>query len=142
MGERGPESDPLARGALVGLTLRHGRGHVTRAVMEGTAFQLRRVVEARVQEGRAVAPMGGVACGGAARSPLWIQALADVLRLPLRVPFIVEAAALGAAILGGVAAGALPSTSWSSATSPIRAAHGWTSHRARPRRVERFRGRS
>ncbi|HEU5316141.1 MAG TPA: FGGY family carbohydrate kinase [Chloroflexota bacterium] len=109
MGERGPVSDPLARGALVGLTLRHGRGHVTRAVMEGTAFQLRRVIEARVAEGRAAAPSGGIACGGAARSALWMQLLADVTRVPLRVPAVVEAGALGAAILGGVAAGVLAS---------------------------------
>jgi xylulokinase len=109
MGERGPASEPRARGALMGLTLRHGRGHVTRAVIEGTAFQLRRVIEARVAEGRASRPVGGIACGGAARSALWLRMVADVTRLPLRVPGVVEAGALGAAILGGVAAGVLPS---------------------------------
>jgi xylulokinase len=117
MGERGPRPDPLARGALVGLTLRHGRAHVVRAVLEGTAFHLRRLLEARTgarpddraagdQIGRGWPP-GAVACGGAARSPLWQQILADVTRLPLRCPEVVEVGALGAAILGGAAAGIL-----------------------------------
>lgn len=104
MGERGPQADPLARGALVGLTLRHGRPHVVRAVLEGTTFQIRRLLEARAD--RAI-PIGGVVCGGAARSVLWMQILADVTGLPLRAPAVVEAGTLGAAILGGVAAGLL-----------------------------------
>jgi xylulokinase len=104
MGERGPTADPLARGALVGLTLRHGRGHLVRAVIEGTAFQLRRLIDARAS---GAPPAGAVACGGAARSSLWMRVLADVTHLPLRVPAVVEAAALGAAILGGAAAGVL-----------------------------------
>jgi xylulokinase len=109
MGERGPVADPLARGALAGLTLRHGRSHVTRAVIEGTAYQLRKLIEARVAERGGSGPSGGVACGGAARSALWMQTIADVTRVPLRVPAEIEAAALGAAILGGVAGGVLPS---------------------------------
>jgi xylulokinase len=102
MGERGPVADPLARGALVGLTLRHGRGHLARAVIEGTAYQLRRLIEARTD---GAPPTTLVACGGAAHSPFWMQLLADVTRLPLRVPAVAEAAVLGAAILGGAAAG-------------------------------------
>jgi xylulokinase len=109
MGERGPVADPLARGALAGLTLRHGRGHVTRAVIEGTAYQLRKLIEARVAERGGVALTGAIACGGAARSALWLQTIADVTRVPLRVPGVIEAAALGAAILGGVVGGVLPS---------------------------------
>ena len=111
MGERGPRPDPLARGALVGLTLLHGRGHVVRAVLEGTAFQIRRLLEerlgeARLREGHGAALRGAVVCGGGARSDLWVRLLADVTALPLRVPAVVEAGVLGAAILGGVAAGA------------------------------------
>ncbi len=109
MGERGPTADPLARGALVGLTLRHGRPEVVRAVLEGTAFHLRRLIEARsaALRGAGSGPTGGVACGGAARSSLWMQLLADVIHLRLRVPAVAEAGALGAAMLGGVAAGLL-----------------------------------
>jgi xylulokinase len=106
MGERGPQADPLARGALVGLTLRHGRPQIVRAVLEGTAFHLRRLLEARTAshwtEG---GPRAGATCGGVARSPFWMQLLADITQLPLRVPVVVEAGVLGAAILGGVATG-------------------------------------
>lgn len=102
MGERGPVADPQARGAFVGLTLRHGRGHLVRAVLEGTAFHLRRLIEARAGE---VRPESVVACGGVAHSAVWMQILADVLQLPLRVPAVAEAAVLGAAMLGGAAAG-------------------------------------
>jgi xylulokinase len=108
MGERGPEADPLARGALVGLTLRHTRLHVVRAVLEGNAFHLRRLLEDRISSHW---PNGEVAaavtCGGLARSALWMQLLADVTGLSLRLPAVVEAGVLGAAILGGVAAGVL-----------------------------------
>jgi xylulokinase len=104
MGERGPQADPLARGALIGLTLRHGRPHMVRAILEGTVFHLRRLLEAQVSDHW---PTAGVACGGAARSPLWMQLLADITRITLRVPAVVEAGVLGAAILGGVAAGIL-----------------------------------
>jgi xylulokinase len=104
MGERGPRADPLARGALVGLTLRHGRPQVVRAVLEGTAFHLRCLLEDRLVGRR---PTAAVVCGGAARSPLWMQVLADVCDVPLRTPEVVEAGALGAAMLGGAAAGLL-----------------------------------
>ncbi|HET7769160.1 MAG TPA: FGGY family carbohydrate kinase [Chloroflexota bacterium] len=106
MGERGPADEPLARGALVGMTLAHGRGHVARAVMEGTAFQLRRVLEERSNGG--AEPRRALVCGGAARSAVWLQAMADVTRLPLRVAPQVECAAWGAARLAASAAGLEP----------------------------------
>jgi xylulokinase len=108
MGERGPQADPLARGALVGLTLRHTAAHVARAVLEGNAFHLRRLLEDRIAShwpgGQVEA---AVACGGLARSTLWMQLLADVTGMTLRTPAVVEAGVLGAAMLGGVAAGLL-----------------------------------
>jgi xylulokinase len=101
MGERGPTPEPLARGALIGLTLRHGRAHVARAVVEGTAFQIRRNFDER-----APSPVrGGVVAGGAAKSRLWMQTLVDVVGVALRVPATAESSVLGAAMLGGVAAG-------------------------------------
>ena len=103
MGERGPTDEPLARGALVGMTLAHRRDHVARAVMEGTAYQLRRVLEARTLDGRA--PTRALVCGGAARSIIWLQVIADVLRLPLRVAPHIECAAWGAAQLAAAVAG-------------------------------------
>jgi xylulokinase len=108
MGERGPQTDPLARGALIGLTLRHGRPQIVRAILEGTAFHLRRLLEAQVLDDRSTSkPTAGVACGGAARSPLWMQLLANITGMAMRVPAVVEAGVLGAAILGGMAAGVL-----------------------------------
>jgi sugar (pentulose or hexulose) kinase len=95
---------PLARGALVGLTLRHDRSHAARAVLEGTVFQIRRVVDA-VAARSGHAPLSGVVCGGATRSALWMQVLADVTGMTLRIPAVVESGALGAAIIGGAAAG-------------------------------------
>ncbi len=106
MGERGPQADPLARGALVGLTLRHGRPQLVRAILEGTAFHLRRLLEARAgSQWPDGGPAAGATCGGAARSPFWMQLLADITHLELRVPMVCEAGVLGAAIFGGVAAG-------------------------------------
>jgi sugar (pentulose or hexulose) kinase len=109
MGERGPFEDPLARGALVGLTLRHKHEHMARAVLEGTVFQLRRILEAQAAAHPTEdPPTSGIASGGAARSPIWMQLIADVTGLTLRVPEVVETAAIGAAMLGAAAAGLLP----------------------------------
>jgi xylulokinase len=104
-GERGPKPEPHARGALIGLTLRHTRAHVARATLEGTALQIRRNFEER-----AASPVeGGVVSGGSSKSRLWMQILVDVTGTPLRVPEHSESSVLGAAMLGGVAAGAFAS---------------------------------
>jgi xylulokinase len=106
MGERGPLEDPLARGSLVGLTLRHGRPHVARSVLEGTTFQLRRVLDALTPPaGLEPKPSQGVACGGVAHSAFWTQLIADVTGMVLRVPETVEVGALGAAMLAAEAVG-------------------------------------
>ncbi|MGI9643559.1 MAG: xylulokinase [Acidimicrobiia bacterium] len=102
-GERTPHPDPLARGAFLGLTVRHGLPHMTRAVMEGVAFGLRDSAELI----RAVAPLGEIrASGGGASSQLWLQILADVIGLPVRVVGTPEAAAHGAALLAATGFGA------------------------------------
>jgi xylulokinase len=101
MGERGPRPDPYATGTLYGLSVAHGRGDVTRALLEGCAYQLRRIAERLPAEGRRET----VAVGGGARSALWLQILADVLHLPLLVPRVLEAGALGAALVAGEGVG-------------------------------------
>ncbi len=107
-GERTPHPDPLARGAFVGLTVRHGMGHLVRAVLEGVAFSLRDVFEL-VRETSPV-PMSDLrASGGGTNSPLWRQIIADVLSVPLSSTRTAEGVASGAAILAGVAAGWYPS---------------------------------
>jgi xylulokinase len=102
-GERTPHLDPHARGAFVGLTLRHGRGHLTRAVMEGVAFSLRDGLE--IMRGLGTPDDDLRAVGGGARSPLWMRLQADIYGRPIRRTVIDEGPAYGAALLGGVAAG-------------------------------------
>lgn len=102
-GERTPYADPLARGAFVGLTLRHTRAHLARAVMEGVAYGLRDSLETlKTME----VSIGNVrASGGGARSDLWRQIQADVFRFPMSTINVDEGPALGVALLAGVGAG-------------------------------------
>jgi xylulokinase len=106
-GERVPHPDPDARGAFVGLGLRHGRGHMARATLEGIAMGLRdnldliRALGVPVQELRLT--------GGGARSPLWREILAAVLEAPLRLLEVDEGPAFGAAILAAAGTGAYES---------------------------------
>jgi xylulokinase len=102
-GERTPHMDPSARGAFVGLTIRHTRAHMTRAVMEGVAFSLRSGLEAMRSLG--VEPTALRATGGGARIPFWRRLQADVLGLPIERVEIEDGASYGAALLGHVAAG-------------------------------------
>jgi xylulokinase len=102
-GERTPHADPRARGAFIGLSLRHDRGALVRAVLEGVAFGLRDGLDLVSElSGR---PRLGRVSGGGARSRLWLQILASVLELPLQRTAVDEGASFGAALLGGVAAG-------------------------------------
>ncbi len=106
-GERTPYPDPLARGAFVGLTVRHTLPHLTRAVLEGVAFGLRDSFELMRQAG--LAPVRQVrVSGGGARSPLWRQILSDVLEIELVTVNTTEGAAYGAGLLAGVGAGVWP----------------------------------
>jgi xylulokinase len=102
-GERTPHADPDARGAFVGLQLRHDRGALVRAVLEGVAFGLRDALDA--VRGLGVSPVAGRASGGGARSRLWLRIVASALDLPLERTESEEGSAFGAALLGGVAAG-------------------------------------
>ncbi len=102
-GERTPHLDPDARGALVGLTLRHGVGHVARAVIEGVCFALADCLHLISDLG--VSADRVIATGGGARSDFWLQTLADVFGLPVQRTASEEGPAFGAAILGAVAGG-------------------------------------
>lgn len=103
-GERTPHPDPLARGAFVGLTARHTRAHMTRAVLEGVAFGLNDSFTL-MREGGVPLPDVARVAGGGARSPLWRQIIADVLGVPVEAAPTTEGSALGAAILAMVGAG-------------------------------------
>lgn len=106
-GERTPHADPHARGAFVGLTLRHGRGHLIRAVMEGVALGLRDSLELMRGLGLPVTQVRS--SGGGARSALWRQILADVFAADVVTVTATEGAAFGAALLAGVGAGVFAS---------------------------------
>jgi xylulokinase len=107
-GERTPYADPLARGAFVGLTMRHGRGSLTRAVLEGVAFSMKDCL-ALIRE----AGLGAVSTvrvtGGGAKSRLWRQIVASALDVEIVTVNATEGAAAGAALLAAVGAGAAPS---------------------------------
>ncbi|MCB0114195.1 MAG: xylulokinase [Caldilineaceae bacterium] len=102
-GERTPHPDPLARGAFVGLTVRHSQPHMTRAVLEGVAFGLRDSFELMRNAGLGQVDQVRVA-GGGARSALWRQILADVFNAELVTVNTTEGAAYGAALLAAVGA--------------------------------------
>ncbi len=105
-GERTPHPDPLARGAFVGLTVRHGLGHMARSVMEGVAFGLRDAADLI----RSLSPVDEIrVSGGGAASGVWMQILADVLGSPVRSVGTPESAAHGAALLAATGAGIFPS---------------------------------
>jgi xylulokinase len=93
----------VGRGGFVNLTLPHTRDDMARAVMEAVAFELRWAIEEIGRAGVSVNVLKMV--GGAARSPVWPQIVADVTCLPVALPAFSQAASWGAAILAGVAAG-------------------------------------
>ncbi len=102
-----PEYNPQAKAVFFGATLRHGRAHFTRAILEAVAFMLRRNI-ALVEE--LAGPVEAIrSTGGGARSPLWLQIKADVLQKPVTRLENEETALLGAAVLGAVATGTYPS---------------------------------
>lgn len=106
-GERTPYPDPLARGAFIGLTIRHTRAHITRAVLEGVSFGLKDSFTLIQNAG-----LGKItqvrASGGGTKGPLWRQILSSVLEAELVTVNTSEGAAFGAALLAGVASGAWP----------------------------------
>jgi xylulokinase len=102
-GERTPHADPDARGAFVGLELRHDRGALVRAVLEGVAFGLADSLD--LLRALGVEASTARVSGGGARSRLWLRIVASVLGVPLELTESEEGSAFGAALLGGVAGG-------------------------------------
>jgi xylulokinase len=99
-GERTPLFDPAARGAILGLTLSHGRGHLYRALLEATAYGVRHNLEAMDEAAERL-----VAVGGGTRGGLWTQIVSDVTGRDQDLPARTVGAAYGDALLAGVAAG-------------------------------------
>ena len=116
-GERAPHNDPHARGGWIGLTARHDRRHLARAVLEGVCFAVRQIVE-RIES--ATGPAGDIRiAGGGARSEGWPAILASVLGRPLRPVATPDASALGAAVLAMSGLTGVP---------PERLAEDWVRH--------------
>jgi len=106
-GSRTPDTDPSAKGALVGLTLSHTRAHIWRALMEAVCFGTRACVDALEAAGHECEEI--VIAGGATRSNLWLQMHADVTGKPVVVCENSDAPLLGCAILASVNSGIHPS---------------------------------
>lgn len=107
LGERSPYWNPDVRGAFVGLGRHHGPAHLTRAVLEGVAFNLATCIDAFREQGHAITRVDAI--GGGAASDHWLQIMADVWGATVRRRTIVEEAnSLGAAVTAGVGVGVLP----------------------------------
>jgi xylulokinase len=105
IGERSPWWDPHARGSFVGLTMNHGPVEMSRAVMEGVAFNLRLILNA-LQSQSLLTLKSLRLIGGGAHSAAWQQILADVLAMPIELPELLsEATSWGAAVAGGIGVG-------------------------------------
>jgi xylulokinase len=102
-GERTPMWDDAARGMFFGLTERHTRAHLARAVFEGVAFGLRHVVDLMRDQGARIEELRTT--GGQSRVALWGRIKADVLGVPVVVPAVLEGAVMGEAILAAAGAG-------------------------------------
>jgi ribulose kinase len=102
-GNRTPYTDPLSRGAIVGLTLAHEPHHVFRAMVEGIGFGTRAILDAFRAGGYASTEM--TVGGGATASPLWMQIHADTAGIPVRIPASPDAPSTGSAVLAAHGAG-------------------------------------
>jgi len=120
-GERCPHPDPRARGAFVGLTARHARAHLVRAVMEGVAFGMAGMLDLVRDLG--VLPEEVRLGGGGAKSPLWRTIQAAAYHTPVATLSTAEGSAYGAALLAGVGCGV-----WSTVGEACRATLGVESH--------------
>lgn len=105
-GNRSPYKNPRARGSITGLTLSHGPGHLFRALYEATACGTRHILEDASRHGLRVERI--FVGGGGAKSPLWLQIHADVLKRPIQLTRETESCALGSAMAAGLAAGIFP----------------------------------
>lgn len=104
LGERTPRWNPLARGAFVGLTMTHTRGDLVRSVLEGVSMNLAVIVDIFREQGMKIDSISVI--GGGAKGELWRRIMADVYEVEVRRPnYLEEATSIGAAIIGGVAAG-------------------------------------
>ena len=120
LGERSPRWNPRARGAFIGLTVRHTRADMLRAVLEGVTMNLRVILEAFTAQGAPIDAMRVI--GGGARGRFWNQIMADMYGVPVhRLAILEEATSMGAALAGGIGVGLYPDWSMIETDEPGRA---------------------
>jgi xylulokinase len=118
-GERTPIQDPQARGVVAGLTLRHGRGHLYRAVYEGIAFGIRQILELFEEAGGPASRL--VAVGGGTQGGLWTQVVSDVTGREQVLPDQAIGASYGDALLAAIGNGLVPEdTDWATVSDRVR----------------------
>jgi len=107
LGERSPHWNHDARGAFIGLSITSGKDDLSRAVLEGVAFNLRIILEI-LEKGATTGKIDEIIMiGGGAKGNVWLQILSDIWQKPLAIPtFTEEATSLGAAVCGGIGIGA------------------------------------
>lgn len=98
-----PYFDTRSKGAIVGLTFATTKQDIAKAIIEGLTLELRLNLEILNEGGITINELRAI--GGGAKSALWLQLKADICGIPVAVPEVTEAAGMGAAVLGGVAAG-------------------------------------
>jgi xylulokinase len=108
-GERTPLQDPDARGAYIGLSLRHTTAHLFRATLEGTAFGARHNFEVMTEMG--ATPQRLVAVGGGTQNPLWMQVISDITGIRQHIPQRTIGASFGDAFMAGLGSGIIPGIS-------------------------------
>jgi xylulokinase len=118
LGERSPRWNPRARGAFIGLTIRHTRSDMIRAVLEGVTMNLRVILDAFRSQGAQIDAMRLI--GGGARGQFWNQMMANVYGMPVqRLSILEEATSMGAALTGGVGVGLYPDFSMSETMNQV-----------------------
>lgn len=118
LGERSPRWNPKARGAFIGLTVKHTRADIIRATLEGITLNLRVILEAFEEQGAKVEAMRVI--GGGARGRVWRQIMADIYDKPILRPVLLEeATSLGAALAGGIGVGLFRDFSIAEELTPI-----------------------
>lgn len=99
-GSRAPRWNPYARGIVFGLTVYHSRAHVFRAMMEGIAYEIRKILEILEELGVRVRELKVL--GGGGKTPTWARIKADVTGRRVVIPEVLDAALIGDAILAGI----------------------------------------
>jgi xylulokinase len=118
MGERSPRWNPNASAAFIGLTIRHTRADMIRAVLEGVSLNLKVILDAFQAQGAKIEVIRLI--GGGARGSFWNHILADIYNLPVqRLQILEEATSLGAALAGGVGVGLYSNFSMIEKMNPV-----------------------